>query len=384
MTTVKDIARIIAARHGLTNAEAEIFMQMIVEVINDGLLQDRQVKIKGFGTFKLQTVKERTSVNVNTGEKVVIREHDKVSFTPDNVMKDIINKPFAHFETVAVDDDSPLLDEKTQLDLDADIEDVEEETFEAETIAVKGTPSSATVEEQREEEQAVTQESTTEDEPVVAEVTTEEEPVVAEEDSSEVETATEEEQQEDCEHPYPRCRNIFIYYGVLINIVVAAIAFALGYIASEQRWFGADVEEKPTVAANTPKETKPTKMEVPVAASVPVPAKATDTVNAEKEKVPEQVQKAEKAKVETPKAEETPIRNYDEDARVRTGAYYIVGTDKEVEVKEGQTLKSISRAYLGEGMECYVEVYNGKTEAKKGDKIKIPKLKLKKSLRKKQ
>ena len=131
MTTVKDIARIIAARHGLTNAEAEIFMQMIVEVINDGLLQDRQVKIKGFGTFKLQTVKERTSVNVNTGEKVVIREHDKVSFTPDNVMKDIINKPFAHFETVAVDDDSPLLDEKTQLDLDVEIEDVEEETFEA-------------------------------------------------------------------------------------------------------------------------------------------------------------------------------------------------------------------------------------------------------------
>ena len=123
MINIKDIARILATRHSISNADADTFVQMIVEVINEGLFQDRQVKIKGFGTFKLQMVKERTSVNVNTGEKVVIGEHDKVSFTPDNVMKDLINKPFAHFDTVPVDDDSPLLEGKDISELNLELDD---------------------------------------------------------------------------------------------------------------------------------------------------------------------------------------------------------------------------------------------------------------------
>lgn len=111
MATVKDIAKILASRHKLKGADAERFLQQMVEVINAGLLSDRVVKIKGFGTFKLQAVKDRASVNVNTGERVVIEGHDKVTFTPDSVMKEIINKPFAQFETVVIDDDSPLLQE---------------------------------------------------------------------------------------------------------------------------------------------------------------------------------------------------------------------------------------------------------------------------------
>ena len=111
MATVKDIAKVLASRHKLKGAEAERFLQQMVEVINAGLLSDRVVKIKGFGTFKLQAVKDRASVNVNTGERVVIEGHDKVTFTPDSVMKEIINKPFAQFETVVIDDDSPLLKE---------------------------------------------------------------------------------------------------------------------------------------------------------------------------------------------------------------------------------------------------------------------------------
>ncbi|MBR1840334.1 MAG: HU family DNA-binding protein, partial [Prevotella sp.] len=104
MATIKDIARLLVDKHKMTLGASEEFVQKIVEVINEGLLQDRIVKIKGFGTFKLQEVKERSSVNINTGEKVVIAAHDKITFTPDSVMRDMVNKPFAHFETVLVGD----------------------------------------------------------------------------------------------------------------------------------------------------------------------------------------------------------------------------------------------------------------------------------------
>ena len=108
MATIKDIAKLLVEKHKMSMAVADDFLQNVVEVINDGLLQDRIVKIKGFGTFKLQEVKERSSVNVNTGERVVIAAHDKITFTPDAVMRDMVNKPFAHFETVIVDgNDTP-------------------------------------------------------------------------------------------------------------------------------------------------------------------------------------------------------------------------------------------------------------------------------------
>ncbi|MBO5586304.1 MAG: HU family DNA-binding protein, partial [Prevotella sp.] len=108
MATIKDIAKLLVEKHKMSMAVADDFLQNVVEVINDGLVQDRIVKIKGFGTFKLQEVKERSSVNVNTGERVVIAAHDKITFTPDAVMKDMVNKPFAHFETVIVDgNDTP-------------------------------------------------------------------------------------------------------------------------------------------------------------------------------------------------------------------------------------------------------------------------------------
>ncbi|MBR2253745.1 MAG: HU family DNA-binding protein, partial [Prevotella sp.] len=108
MATIKDIAKLLVEKHKMSMAVADDFLQNVVEVINDGLLQDRIVKIKGFGTFKLQEVKERSSVNVNTGERVVIAAHDKITFTPDAVMRDMVNKPFAQFETVIVDgNDTP-------------------------------------------------------------------------------------------------------------------------------------------------------------------------------------------------------------------------------------------------------------------------------------
>jgi nucleoid DNA-binding protein len=127
MVTIKDIAKIVASQHNIKVAEAEEFVQKLVDTINEGLEVDRLVKIKGFGTFKMQAMKSRASVNVNTGERVIIGEHDRITFLPDALMKNAINKPFAHFETVEIDDESPLLDEMTPVDDTDDSQDEEQE-----------------------------------------------------------------------------------------------------------------------------------------------------------------------------------------------------------------------------------------------------------------
>ena len=127
MITTKDIAKIVASQHNIKVAEAEEFVQKLVDTINEGLETDRLVKIKGFGTFKMQAMKSRASVNVNTGERVIIGEHDRITFLPDTMMKNAINKPFAHFETVEIDDESPLLDEMTPVDDTDDSQDEEQE-----------------------------------------------------------------------------------------------------------------------------------------------------------------------------------------------------------------------------------------------------------------
>lgn len=127
MVTTKDIAKIVASQHNIKVAEAEEFVQKLVDTINEGLESDRLVKIKGFGTFKMQAMKSRASVNVNTGERVIIGEHDRITFLPDALMKNAINKPFAHFETVEIDDESPLLDEMSPVDDADDSQDDEQE-----------------------------------------------------------------------------------------------------------------------------------------------------------------------------------------------------------------------------------------------------------------
>ena len=119
MLTIKDIVELLVQKHQLDAHSAEVFMNAVVETIHEGLKNDRVVKIKGFGTFKLTAVRERESINVNTGERVVISSHDKVSFTPDAVMRDLVNKPFAQFDTVVLADG---VDFEDMPDMDADDE----------------------------------------------------------------------------------------------------------------------------------------------------------------------------------------------------------------------------------------------------------------------
>ena len=500
MATVKDIAKVLASRHKLKGAEAERFLQQMVEVINAGLLSDRVVKIKGFGTFKLQAVKDRASVNVNTGERVVIEGHDKVTFTPDSVMKEIINKPFAQFETVVIDDDSPLLKEgfAAMEDEEVGYDDVnpsdDEERYSAtdeQPVVLDEQPTVADEQPTVADEQptvADEQPTVADEQPVAAveheeqsvvedkqPVVSEEQPVVSDEQpavSDEQPAAPEEEQpaapdeqpapteeqpatpiaplldksigapvlktenltvlaenvtvvkekaeekkQEETTPPVTEQKqelsemgnakpedieqnNIktetenetednttteemedknFKYRGLLTNIAIAVIFFALGY------WVGnsnilSDIKVTPvkvhndSVTVNHPKAEKDS---AAAATETPAPAKQTET------KAPASA--SEKTMTATPsetvqpqKQEEKPLTQYNSDARVKTGAYYIIGTETEVTAKEGQTLRSISKSYLGPGMECYVEAYNGIKEVKPGQKVKIPKLKMKK------
>ena len=470
MATVKDIAKILASRHKLKGADAERFLQQMVEVINAGLLSDRVVKIKGFGTFKLQAVKDRASVNVNTGERVVIEGHDKVTFTPDSVMKEIINKPFAQFETVVIDDDSPLLqegfptvDDDEEHDEDVISADEGEKTFVVEEQPAVVEEQPAAVEEQSaavEEQPAVAEEK-----PAVAEekpeVVEEKAPVDQEQPSTPVlpimnpsggtpvlktenltvlaenvtvvkEKAEEKDQGESTppntesiqEKSEPESiepknatpdevepnkiaseienntktdddttteemeDNRFKYSGLLTNIAIAIIFFALGYWAGCTNVFSDIMPQRGLAHEDNVTVTHPKVMTDSDAAAPAATKEAAKAATKEAAKTTTQKTEApaaEKATANKPaqkaqpqKQEEKPLTQYNSDNRVKTGAYYIIGTETEVTVKEGQTLRSIAKAYLGPGMECYVEAYNGVKEVKPGQKVKIPKLKMKK------
>jgi nucleoid DNA-binding protein len=227
MATSKDIAKIIASQHGIKPAEAENFIQQLVDTINEGIENDRLVKIKGFGTFKMQSIKPRSSVNVNTGERVVIGEHDRITFLPDASMKNTINKPFAHFETVEIADGSPLLDEMiTEEESDDDIrEDELEELKDEETpvveepVKVEPVKAEPVKEEKKVEEPLVKKE-----EPVKKEPAKKEEPVFVMAPKKPASVAKEEiEEPESISERMQGQGNVFVGIAAGILIVIAAI-----------------------------------------------------------------------------------------------------------------------------------------------------------------
>lgn len=218
MVTIKDIAKIVASQHNIKVAEAEEFVQKLVDTINEGLEADRLVKIKGFGTFKMQAMKSRASVNVNTGERVIIGEHDRITFLPDTMMKNAINKPFAHFETVEIDDESPLLDEMTPVDDTDDsqddeqeeiLEEIKEETKEAPKEAPKETPKEAPKKVIKEEVKVKIEEKKPEPKPAELEKT--------------VSLSIDEDGQESISERMQGSGNVFVGIAAGIFIVIAAI-----------------------------------------------------------------------------------------------------------------------------------------------------------------
>ena len=430
--SLNTLGKLLADKSGLSQVEAELFIRKMFDVCNQGLDADKQVKIKWLGTFKVQATKDRESINVNTGERFTIEGRDKLTFTPDNILKEIVNKPFAQFETVVVNDgvDFDEIDEKfgeEQPD-DApaqviDFLDEEKTATPNPEVVVIGSEKEKEKEKEAEDElakqiaieqaklerlkQAQLEQERLEQEKL--ELAQQQqalkavvEPAVPASDESEEEEEEEEESSNSHHIVIPR------YLVVAVCLIVVALIGGMGWFAfnygqmTAQRdhlamqlnqYHQAPAKKVPAKPAAAPLSQEQKLRQKAMEDSIRM-AKTAEAVklaensdeesaSAEKAKQTEAKAKAEAKEKAKDKAEEKATSKiassqYDKDARVRTGAYRIVGVAQTVTVGAGQTLEQISTRYLGSGMECYVEALNGTSTIKAGQKIKIPKLELKK------
>lgn len=394
--TIPQLAEILIRKNGLSEEEAQSFVSAIFDLIKEGLEADKIVKVKGFGTFKIIDVDPRESVNVNTGERVLINGHQKITFTPDSVMKEMVNRPFSQFETVILNDGVDFNDVEVEEKPTSDTEEatVEEKEEDSAPIEEEQEKESAPIEEVKEEspeEEEKTEElpkeeekSPEEDISSEAEDPSEEEVSSEEEISPEVEVSPEEEIshevedsseeiEEETEHHY----TAHIIGSIVCLILIAAAAYG-GYVFGVEE--GRHQERLAQIAEQSAYLDKQ-KEEI-----VAYKAKAKADTAANKAKTKTDTTAVTKPK-ENPAAEQSQesmdFSTYAmRDVRVRTGAYVIIGIDKVVTAHEGQTVGKIAKSHLGPGMSCYVEVVNGMNEnapLKEGTKVKIPKLRHKKA-----
>ena len=458
--SLNTLGKLLADKSGLSQVEAELFIRKMFDVCNQGLDADKQVKIKWLGTFKVQATKDRESINVNTGERFTIEGRDKLTFTPDNILKEIVNKPFAQFETVVVNDgvdfdeidekfgeeqteDAPeqvidFLDEEKTATPNPEVVVIESEKEKekedelAKQIAIEQAKlerlkqaqlEQERIQKEKQEQERLEQEriqkekqeqERLEQERLEQERLEQEklelaqqqqalkavvEPAVPASDESEEEEEEEEEESSNSHHiVIPR------YLVVAVCLIVVALIGGMGWFAfnygqmTAQRdhlamqlnqYHQAPAKKVPAKPAAAPlsqeQKLRQKAMEDSIrmaktAEAVKLAEKSDEeSANAEKAKQAEAKAKAEaKDKAEEKAASKIASSQYDKDARVRTGAYRIIGVAQTVTVGAGQTLEQISTRYLGSGMECYVEALNGTNTVKAGQKIKIPKLELKK------
>lgn len=467
MSRNKDLAAALTEKHGLAKADADAFVSAMFTLINEALASERAVKVKGLGTFKVISVAARKSVDVNTGAPIVIDGRDKISFTPDSSLRDEVNKPFAQFETVVVNDgvDFSEIDRKFEEEERASTEETSTEEAEdssevaevAEVAEVQSNGREGSTKDTEDTEKTGFTKDTkdTEETPEVTEEAgstkdTEETPEVTEvkpevteetgstEDTKDTEKTGSTKDAEDTKDTKDteetdntdntrmveevkdemravmksEHRKMRVLIGACAAFVVLCMAGA-GYMFTQMQKkdnrisnLEAQVQAFTTLSKQQTAKPKPatpqsdtlqgetvatettaaTATTAPATTSVPATTKpatttaatSTTTLNAARAaKTAAQAGKtAQAAKSATSDAASV---NYAKDPRIRTGAYNIVGVDRTVTVKAGQTLSSISHFYLGQGMECYVEAVNGgRTEFNAGEKIKIPKLKHKK------
>lgn len=394
-----ELAAVLSKRYGVNKKDATGFVTQMFDIIQQSLEQDKLVKIKGLGTFKIIDVDDRESVNVNTGERVLIEGHPKITFVPDALMKELVNKPFSQFETVVLNDGVDFEDAASEPSV-AEPEIVETEPVvlesESEPAAMplvdfepEPEPELIPVSEPEaapKSEPAPKSEAAPEPEPV-QEPAMEAEP----EQEADPETETEEESESQEEAYEEEASDGKKWWLALLALL---IGLAGGYILGNYFPFSTTQTPQQEVVKPVVPDSAliATKAAVDSIDSVTVAEPEVEEVKAEAPKVAEpkvETPKAEAPKAEAPKAAEPDKKTVDQldqyqkkDSRVRTGAWRIVGTAQVVKVKEGETLSRISRRYLGPDMECYIEVYNNitaSTPLKAGQEIKIPQLKHKKS-----
>ena len=377
--SIQDLAlSVLPSKRGMKKKDAERFATTLFEVVKEGLASDRVVKIKGLGTFKMIDIDARESINVNTGERVVIESHDRITFTPDSTMKEVVNRPFSQFETVVLNDDvefddSPVLEGESDLEPEEDemenfvqneVTEEKQEAVEPESIPEPTEPQELT----EPQEPTESQEPTEPQEPVeIPEPEVPQEPIEISEPAEEESAAPLElfDQTEDVRRKIP-----LKWWFIMLAACIGSFAggYYLGKQSDKQELQSPidEIEEVSPVTDTTKTDTI---------------AKADTLVTIAKE--------VEEPVAQTP-VEPAPIQTEEvvnhrtyalKDARVRTGAYRIVGTDSEVTVRAGETVARVAKRTLGPGMECYIEVYNditSKTVLKEGQTLKIPKLEAKK------
>ena len=380
---IYDLCSVLTSKNGLDDKESHRFIKAIFDVIQEGLDEDKIVKVKGLGTFKIIEVDDRESINVNTGERVLIEGHSKLTFTPDSVMKEIVNKPFSQFETVilneGVDFPEPVVEEPAVEDIIAD------EPAEDKEIIVEPQIDNNVAEQSVEEEPVA--EKTVAKEPVaeknVAEEPVAEEPVAGDsvveftDDNDNVQSG-EENPVEESVFETSNNNSIlrWILSGVAVLLLILGAAYG-GYLygryeLSEEIAYKQMKADLKTAEITTKKAQVAIKKDS-VAQEVDATKIGAMSIDNEDESVNDEA-KTEATKTSSDKYEAM-------DIRVRTGAYRIIGEDRTVKAKAGQTVEDIATKLLGPGMSCYVEVYNGldgKATLKEGQTIKIPKLELKK------
>ena len=423
--SITQLATILVKKNGISNDEALKFVTAIFDIVKEGLETDKLVKIKGFGTFKIIDVDPRESVNVNTGERVLINGHQKITFTPDSVMKEMVNRPFAQFETVVLNDGVDFSDidklsninenidkqEETQEELQEIIQEEEGKKDEGEKEEGKDEVHDITPQESSNNDDVVRNQTTISPTKELAETSTKEtaEKLIEELAEKPIEETAEklieepaekliEEPAEDPIEDFDKEENSHNFTTILLSIascllLMAASAY-IGYLYGIEE--GRHQEKTSQISKySTYLDKQNEEMRTKRLAEE---AKATKEAEKTKNDTTKQTAKDNKTDTTTnnkPKENnKTKEDNNDDnfskydtmDARVRTGAYVIVGIDKYIIVREGQTVGKIAKALLGPGMSCYIEVLNGVTEnepLKEGTKIKIPKLRHKKAAKKK-
>ena len=370
---IYDLCSVLTSKNGLDDKESHRFIKAIFDVIQEGLDEDKIVKVKGLGTFKIIEVDDRESINVNTGERVLIEGHSKLTFTPDSVMKEIVNKPFSQFETVilneGVDFPEPVVEEPAVEDIIAD------EPAEDKEIIVEPQIDNNVAEQSVEEEPVA--EKTVAEEPVAEEPVAEDSVVEFTDDNDNVQSG-EENSVEESVFETSNNNSIlrWILSGVAVLLLILGAAYG-GYLygryeLSEEIAYKQMKADLKTAEITTKKAQVAIKKDS-VAQEVDATKIGAMSIDNEDESVNDEA-KTEATKTSSDKYEAM-------DIRVRTGAYRIIGEDRTVKAKAGQTVEDIATKLLGPGMSCYVEVYNGldgKATLKEGQTIKIPKLELKK------
>lgn len=456
MAKVSDFASELVGRYGLKEEEATEFISAMFDIICEQLDgADKQVKVKGLGTFKVMSVGARASVDVNTGERIIIEGRNKISFTPEVMLRDRVNRPFVQFETVVLNDgvdfseiDNEFNGSKQEVAASDSTVETANETVanDAEEVAEKAVVETidASVDESvvgaEEDKSDVAIEEKASDvvpenvmdqgqkEEAKPELEIESVPayghepmseVEADKDSDEsqqstvglssdesVEKSSDDSQQssvessetasqpkevvvaEGCKQRNPR---LMYWFSIASFVLLIFIGVGMYFLYEQVKAKNVAIEQLQTKlamhsmalksAAVEPKQGVASKKNI-VADTTDAAKQVAITDAAEtvaKEEMSQPIDKtheppvAEKKKANVPK----PAADYNFDVRVRTGAYIIVGEETSVTVRSGQTLASISKAYLGPGMECYVEVFNNRKEVKPGDKLRIPKLKIK-------